>query len=181
MQVDSDGSDEDHSPQIYVSSNKESSFTKRHQAIKNSSIQNIERKPGMVHSRSSNRLKYRMDIRPNPVTYERNKAASSISHNTSHYQRVRPVVDVNLNPHVTESLNRTSYENRHVIKPASKQLSYNARPVVGKRSYYEPSKHSTDLHRIVDSKKYTDYFRSDEACPSRPNTGHTLGRRFQKY
>jgi hypothetical protein len=181
MQVDSDGSDEHHSPQLYISSNKESSFTKRHLAIKNSSIQNIERKPGMSHSNSNNRLRYRVDIRPNPVTYNREKVTSSTSHITTHYQRTRPVVDVNLEPVVKESLNRTTYENRHAIKPVSKTLSYNNRPVVGRKNYYEQPKRDVDLDRIVDSKKYTEYFRSDGTYPNRPNTTATLGRRVAKY
>jgi hypothetical protein len=77
MEIDSDGSDEHHSPQMYVTSNKESSFKKHHpDQYKNSSIQGIETNPTMVHSSSNNRLRYKVDIRHNPLAYPKGKFSS---------------------------------------------------------------------------------------------------------
>ena len=144
MQVDSDGSDEHHSPQMYVSSNKETSFSKQYGAYKNSRINQIERKPGLSHSSSNNRLRYKMDIRSTPINYIKDKSASSTSNITTHYQRSKPIASIDLQPS-SSSLNKTSYGYSHRSKPLSNTLSYNARPVVGRR--YEPQ-----LSKIVDTK-----------------------------
>lgn len=168
MEIESDGSEEHHSPQMYVSSNKESSFKKQLSGnYKNSNIHGIETKSTLVHSSSSNRLRYKVDIKSNPLSYSKDKTTSSTSHIMGTYQRYKPSTHAEkIIERPPSELNKTSYDYSWRSKPLSKTHGYNVRP--GERRRYE-----NHLNRAIDPKRYNAYFRPEQ---ERPNTANLSNR-----
>lgn len=152
MQVDSDNSDEHQSPHMYVSNNKESSFKRN---ISHDNTQNIEHQPSLSQSSSNNRLRYKIDIRSSPVLYNKTKGISSTSSITYNYTRAKNTTNyvVGKNPRLAAS--KLTYEYVKGPKPLSQTLSYNPKLQTENNSRYD------NLSRIVDAKKYNDYFRQD--------------------
>ena len=173
MNIESGNSDKHQSPQLYTSKHNENSFI-RHNIKHN--ISNIDTKPTLAHSSSNNRLRYKVDIRTSPRKYTRDTNLSSNSHITRHYNIIKPStsIDLQLN-YKQQSLTKSNYDHSSTLnryKNSNKTLTYNAKPIVERR--YDPT-----FSKIIDSKKYNDYFRPNESYQRINTTNNTtIGRKY---
>jgi len=83
MQEDLEESDVHQSPQMYVSSNKESSFSAHVKYAKNRKVDNNST---LGNSSSSNRIRYNAGVRSSPMNYSKIKNASSRSNIDNNYK-----------------------------------------------------------------------------------------------
>jgi hypothetical protein len=115
MEVESDKSDGHNSPQMYISKNHQTSFSKNLKLRENAQSAKIE----LQHSSSNNKLRYRKDIRPARMDYSKDQTRSSTSNiGASYLQRTGPppCVELELHSEDNEPTNKTSADLSNRLK-----------------------------------------------------------------
>jgi len=115
MEVESDKSDEHNSPQMYISKNHQTSFSKNLKLRENAQSAKIE----LQHSSSNNKLRFRKEIKPARMDYSKDKTRSSTSNiGASYLQRTGPppCVELELNSEDNEPTNKTSTDLSNKLK-----------------------------------------------------------------
>jgi hypothetical protein len=186
MEVDSDGSEEHHSPQMYITKKNETSFSKM--KLRNNAQST---KLDLKQSSSNSKLRYRKNMKPTGMDYKDNTRSSTSNISHSYLQRTRPTpnIELNLDSEEKEPMNRTSNDFSHRQKPIANSISYNARSGTG--NYTEEANLDVDPQASSLSDRYKDlvsnssygkalvasynsYFKHDREY-IRPTTG---GRRY---
>lgn len=186
MQVESDKSDEHHSPHLYVTKKQESNFSKQNKLRTNAQNAQLD----LQHSSSSSRLRFLKDEKPSRMDYSKDKTRSSTSNlGISNLERTKPVIraELQMDDINKEPMNKTSYEFSYPSKISSSQ-SYNEKVesrYEPRQSPNEPSTALSDRYRKLVStstygkalvSSYNSYFKHEREH-IRPTTA-TLAKKY---